>query len=86
MPDAVHILHKLAPIIVDVHQHLGQCRVFDYDFTEYDLIQNMDKKGIDAAIIQPFPGAYPQPPVDIHNRIADMMDKYPQEDFWHMQH
>jgi predicted TIM-barrel fold metal-dependent hydrolase len=81
MSDTVYALKKLAPVIVDVHQHLGHCRVFDYDFSENDLIRNMDKKGIDAAIVQPFPGAYPQAPVTIHNRIAAMSEKYPKRIF-----
>lgn len=69
---------KLAPIIVDVHQHLGTCRVFDYkEQTEEDIIRNMDEKGIDASIVQPFPGAFPQPPKAEHDRIARMAENHP---------
>lgn len=45
--------------ILDAHSHIGKCRVFDLDVTEEDLIKNMDANGIDAAIVQPFPGADP---------------------------
>jgi len=69
---------KLAPVIVDPHQHLGACRVFDYpNQTANDIINNMDEKGIDVSIVQPFPGAFPQPPRAEHDRIAAMAEKYP---------
>ncbi|MGC8912160.1 MAG: amidohydrolase family protein [Nitrososphaeria archaeon] len=63
--------------IINAHAHLGACRVFDLNVTEEDLINNMNAKGIDISIVQPFPGAYPQPPVDVHNRIAKLAEKYP---------
>lgn len=63
--------------ILDSHSHIGSCRVFDLNVSEEDLIRNMDAKGVDAAVVQPFPGAYPQPPVDIHNRIAKLVEEYP---------
>ena len=66
----IYTLSKLAPIIVDAHQHIGKCRIFNYDQTEEDIIGNMDTKGVDVSIVQPFPGAFPQPPVAEHNRIA----------------
>ena len=69
---------RLAPFIVDAHQHIGSCRVFDYpDQTAEDLIKNMDEKGIDVSIVQPFPGAFPQPARAEHDRIARMAEKYP---------
>jgi len=63
--------------ILDAHAHIGTCRVFDLNFTEEDLIKNMDAKGVYAAVVQPWPGAYPQPPVEVHNRIAKLAEKYP---------
>lgn len=63
--------------ILDAHTHLGSCRVFDLNVSEEDLIKNMDAKGVDAAIVQPWPGAYPQPPVDVHDRIAKLAKKHP---------
>ena len=56
--------------ILDAHSHIGKCRVFDLDMTEEDLIKNMDANGIDAAIVQPFPRADPQPLVEIPDRIT----------------
>jgi len=67
--------------ILDAHSHIGKCRVFDLNVTEEDLIKNMDAKGIDAAVVLPFPGADPQPPVDVHNRIANLAKKYPSRIF-----
>ena len=72
----IYTLKKLAPIIVDTHQHLGKCRIFDYDQDEDYIINNMDSKGIDASIVQPFPGAFPQPPEEEHNRIAKLAEKH----------
>lgn len=63
--------------ILDAHAHIGQCRVFDLNVTDEDLIGNMDTKGIDVAVVQPFPGAYPQPPVEVHNSIVTLAKKYP---------
>lgn len=63
--------------ILDAHAHIGPCRVFDLDVTEEQLMKNMDEKGIHAAIVQPFPGAFPQPPVEIHDRIARLSERYP---------
>jgi len=67
--------------ILDAHSHIGKCRVFDLNVTEEDLIKNMDAKGIDAAVVQPFPGADPQPPVDVHDRIAKLAGKHPSRVF-----
>ncbi len=63
--------------ILDAHSHLGKCRVFDLTVTEEELIKNMDAKGVDAAVVLPFPGADPQPPVDVHDRIATLAKKHP---------
>jgi hypothetical protein len=63
--------------ILDAHAHIGSCRVFDLDVTEEQLIKNMNEKGVDAAIVQPFPGAFPQPPVQVHDRIAKLSEQNP---------
>lgn len=63
--------------ILDAHAHIGSCRVFDLEVTEEQLIRNMNEKGVDAAIVQPFPGAFPQPPVQIHDRIAKLAEQNP---------
>lgn len=60
---------------IDAHTHLGDCRVFDMDITEDQLLQTMEDSGINAAIVQPFPC-----PVDykeIHNRIYRLSKDYP---------
>ena len=62
-------------IVVDGHQHLGSCRVFDLNQTEEDLIAAMDQNGVTAAVVQPFPGA--PDPVAVHNRIADLSKLHP---------
>jgi hypothetical protein len=63
--------------VLDAHAHLGRCRVFDLNVSEEELIGNMDAKGVDASIVQPFPGAYPQPPVEVHNWIAKLAEEHP---------
>ena len=67
--------------ILDAHSHMGECRVFNLDVTEEDLIRNMDANGMDTAIVQPFPGADPQPLVDIHDRMAKLAEKHPSRVF-----
>ena len=62
-------------MIVDAHMHLGSCRVFDLDVTEDALLANLDRNGVDAAIVQPFPGA-PDPRA-VHDRIANLAAKHP---------
>lgn len=62
-------------IVVDAHQHLGGCRVFDLDQTEEDLIAGMDQNGINAAVVLPFPGA--PDAVAVHNRIAELSRLHP---------
>lgn len=60
--------------IVDAHAHLGRCRIFDLEVTEKDLIGAMDRGGIDAAIVMPFPGA--DNPKKVHDDIANLSTKY----------
>ena len=62
-------------IVVDGHQHLGSCRVFDLNQTEEDLVAAMDQNGVTAAVVQPFPGA--PDPVAVHNRIAELSRVHP---------
>ncbi|MDR3592544.1 MAG: amidohydrolase family protein [Negativicutes bacterium] len=61
--------------IIDAHVHLGPCRVFGWECTEQQIITSMDSNGVDASIVQPFPGA--PDPVAIHDEIARMAEKYP---------
>jgi hypothetical protein len=61
--------------VVDAHAHLGECRVFGLQSQEAELVRAMDENGIDATIVQPFPGAVD--PVQAHDRIAALCARYP---------
>lgn len=54
--------------MLDAHQHLGPCRVFDLDVDEAALTQAAHEGSLTGAVIQPFPGA--PDPVAVHDRIA----------------
>lgn len=57
-------------MIIDTHAHVGQCHVFDADQSGADLLKAMDSHGIDAAVVQPFPGS---PDVRAnHDAIAEL--------------
>ncbi|MEM0488476.1 MAG: amidohydrolase family protein [Nitrososphaerota archaeon] len=62
--------------IVDAHFHLGKCRVFDLEVSERDVLKLLEEYNFSAVILQPFPGAFPQPPTHIHSRIAELSKKY----------
>lgn len=61
--------------IIDAHIHLGDCRVFDMNITEDQLMEAIENAGIDAAIVQPFPGA--NDCKEVHDRIYQLSKKYP---------
>jgi predicted TIM-barrel fold metal-dependent hydrolase len=61
--------------IIDAHAHLGECCVFGLNNEESDLLRRMDEHGIDAAIVQPYPGATDA--IKTHDRIAELCHKYP---------
>lgn len=65
--------------VVDTHAHLGECCVFGLVSTEEELIRRMDENGIDATIVQPYPGA--KEAAKAHDRIAEMCEKYPDRFF-----
>ena len=54
--------------IIDSHVHLGPCRVFGLNVSEDEVLRSMDENGVEASIIQPFPGALS--PKEVHDRIA----------------
>jgi len=62
-------------MIVNAHAHIGESRVFDHDFPERDLMEGMDKYGIDVSIVQPAIG--PKSYQEYHNDIADVAARYP---------
>jgi len=61
--------------MVDTHAHLGKCCVFDLATTEEDLLRRMDESGVDATIVQPYPGA--EDAARQHDLIADMCQRNP---------
>ncbi|HUY12841.1 MAG TPA: amidohydrolase family protein [Terriglobia bacterium] len=61
--------------VIDAHAHLGECCVFDLVSTEEELIRRMDQSGIDATIVQPYPGA--KEAAKTHDRIAELCQKHP---------
>lgn len=65
--------------VVDAHAHLGKCCVFDLASTEEALLARMDESGIDATIVQPYPGA--KNAAETHDRIAELCAKYPERFF-----
>ena len=62
-------------MLIDSHAHLGDCRVFDLEVTEDQLLATLDRYRVDAAIVQPFPGAVSAPAV--HDRIARLARDHP---------
>lgn len=43
-------------IIIDSHQHLGSCFVFDINVTREEQIKTMNDNGVETSILQLFPG------------------------------
>ena len=62
-------------MIIDAHVHLGDCRVFDLNNTEDEVIGTMDSNEVEVAVVQPFPGA--RDVEDVHNRIAALAKTHP---------
>jgi len=63
-------------IIIDTHFHLGECRIFDLNVTEDVVLNYMKDYDVTAVILQPFPGAFPQPPVHIYERIVKLAEEH----------
>jgi len=55
-------------MLVDAHQHIGDCRVFDADVDESAVRESIATHELDHVLVMPFPGA--RDPVAIHDRIA----------------
>ncbi|MDO4274567.1 MAG: amidohydrolase family protein [Eubacteriales bacterium] len=60
---------------IDAHAHIGDCRVFDMNVTEKQFLHEMEKSGVDAAILQPFPGAFDY--LAVHDQIYRMSREMP---------
>jgi uncharacterized protein len=57
-------------MLVDAHQHVGDCRVFDVNITDDTVLAALDGYELDHALVMPFPGA--RDPAAVHDRIAAM--------------
>lgn len=57
-------------MLIDAHQHLGDCRVFDLDVPDEVVLAAAERHGLDRVLVMPFPGA--RDPVAVHDRIAAM--------------
>jgi predicted TIM-barrel fold metal-dependent hydrolase len=55
-------------VLIDAHQHLGDCRVFDTEVTEETVLAAAEQHDLDGVLVMPFPGA--QDPTSVHDRIA----------------
>ncbi len=62
-------------MIIDAHMHLGDCRVFDLNVTEDELLRSMDKNKVDVSVVQPFPGA--SDAAGVHKRIWRLAKRHP---------
>ena len=62
-------------MIINAHAHIGESRVFDHKFTEQELINGMDKYGVDVSIVQPLIG--PESYRKYHDDIADAAARHP---------
>lgn len=61
--------------VIDTHAHLGECCVFGLYSTEEDMLRRMDENGVDATIVQPYPGAKDY--LKRHDEIADLCARHP---------
>ncbi len=61
--------------VIDTHAHLGECCVFGLISTEEEMMRRMDENGVDATIVQPYPGS--KEPRKTHDQIAELCAKYP---------
>ena len=61
--------------VIDTHAHLGECCVFGLIATEEEIVRRMEENGIDATVIQPYPGA--KDFLKRHDEIANLCARYP---------
>ena len=62
-------------MIVNAHAHIGESLPFSHAFLEQELMDGMDKYGIDVSIVQPAIG--PKSYREYHDNIADAAARYP---------
>jgi len=56
-------------MIINAHAHIGESRVFDHTFSEQELVEGMEKYGVDVSIVQPLQG--PKGYRMYHDQIAE---------------
>jgi len=61
--------------VIDTHAHLGECCVFGLFATKEEMMRRMDENGIDATIVQPYPGA--KDFLKRHDEIAELCEQNP---------
>jgi predicted TIM-barrel fold metal-dependent hydrolase len=64
-------------MIVDAHAHLGYDYVFEHDFNLQNLLEGMEKNGIDISIVQPGTTFDLKNAIKQHNNIAKLSKKLP---------
>jgi hypothetical protein len=57
-------------MLIDAHQHVGDCRVFDLDVPEETVLAAIEEHQLDHALVMPFPGPYDA--AAVHDRISAM--------------
>lgn len=57
-------------MLIDAHQHIGDCRVFDLEVPEQTVLDAIVEHRLDNVLVMPFPGAGDAPAV--HDRISAM--------------
>ena len=62
-------------MIINIHAHIGVSRVFDHEFTEEELVNGMDKYGVDVSIVQPLIG--PDNYKKYHDDIYEVSVRHP---------
>jgi uncharacterized protein len=60
-------------MIIDVHSHLGWSDIFSAGVTEKELLETMERNGIDASLVMPAAGSDPGP---THDAIADLCARH----------
>ena len=62
-------------IIVDSYCHLGECRIYDQNVFESEIVSSLNQNQVSAVIVAPFPA--PPNPASVHDRIADLGARHP---------
>jgi hypothetical protein len=69
-------------MIIDVHAHLGTDYVFDEVRDEAEILEAMEKYGVDVTIVQPMFGTIDLPGIRaLHDRIYQFTQDYPRKIF-----